>query len=111
MKRVFRIIGCTVIFIIICIAAFFAYRIFLSVTSIDEIEGQELIKTEVSPGGIYEAKAYLNNGGATVDYAVLVVLVWTRSQTRKKIFTGIIIVKRQICDGFQMKKLRLMVLF
>ena len=86
MKRVFRIIGCTVIFIIICIAAFFAYRIFLSVTSIEEIEGQELIKTEVSPGGTYEAKAYLNNGGATVDYAVLVVLVDKKSNKGKNIY-------------------------
>lgn len=42
--------------------------------SIDRIEPGELLAEEVSPGGEYTVRTYLNNGGATVDYAVLGVL-------------------------------------
>ena len=38
---------------------------------IQHIEGQEIIKEVPSPKGTYTVTAYLNNGGATVDYAVL----------------------------------------
>ena len=39
--------------------------------SIQRFDGQELLETSVSPDNRYTVTAYLNNGGATVDYAVL----------------------------------------
>lgn len=42
-----------------------------AVGGIQRIKGQELLQTFVSPDGKYTVSAYLNDGGATTDYAVL----------------------------------------
>jgi hypothetical protein len=39
---------------------------------IQRIGGQEYLNESTSPNGVYTVTAYLNNGGATTDYAVLV---------------------------------------
>lgn len=51
---------------------------------IDRIEPGELLVEEVSPGGEYTVKTYLNNGGATVNYAVLGVLYFNDSKKKPK---------------------------
>lgn len=50
------------------------------------IKGEECIRKIRSPDSRYEAQVFRNNGGATTDYAVLVVLVDLKSRTEKNIF-------------------------
>lgn len=47
------------------------YGIYWAFYDIQRIEGQEIIQEVSSPNGKYIVTAYLNNGGATTDYAVL----------------------------------------
>ena len=51
---------------------------------IDRIEPEEFLTEEVSPDGKYTVKTYLNNGGATVNYAVLAVLHFNESKKKPK---------------------------
>ena len=51
---------------------------------INRIEPGEFLVEEVSPGGEYTVKTYLNNGGATVNYAVLGVLYFNDSKKKPK---------------------------
>jgi len=59
------IIGISVIAAIIF---FVVYRTFFDIQHID---GQDKFAETVSPDGKYTITAYVNNGGATTDYAVL----------------------------------------
>ena len=59
-----------IIFIILFIAIGF-YAVNWAFFDIQRIDGQELLNEAVSPDGKYTVSAYLNNGGATTDYAVL----------------------------------------
>ncbi|KMK95309.1 hypothetical protein VL03_10700 [Rossellomorea marisflavi] len=47
-----------------------------SLFDIDRLEPGELITEETSPDGRYTVQTFRNNGGATVDYAVLGVLTF-----------------------------------
>ena len=53
---------------------------------IQRINGQEYLNESTSPNGAYTVTAYLNNGGATVDYAVLGRLKNNRSSKIKNIY-------------------------
>lgn len=53
---------------------------------IQRINGQEYLDESTSPNGAYTVTAYLNNGGATVDYAVLVKLKNNRNGKIKNIY-------------------------
>jgi hypothetical protein len=48
-----------------------AYVIDWAFFDIQRIDGQEYLSESTSPDGTYTVTAYLNNGGATTDYAVL----------------------------------------
>lgn len=52
--------------------------------NIDRIEPGEFLTEEVSPDGKYTVKTYLNNGGATVSYAVFGVLHFNDSKKKPK---------------------------
>lgn len=56
---------------VICILA---YLIYYLMYDINRIKPGERIVESTSPNGTYTITAYLYNGGATVDYAVLCVL-------------------------------------
>lgn len=47
------------------------YGIYWAFFDIQRIEGEEFLSESTSPDGRYTVTAYLNNGGATTDYAVL----------------------------------------
>lgn len=53
---------------------------------IQRIDGQELIKEVSSPDGNYTISAYLNNGGATTDYAVLCSVRNNKTNKEKNIY-------------------------
>lgn len=63
-----------------------AYAVHWAFFDIQRIDGQELISEVMSPDGKYTVSAYLNNGGATTDYAVLCVVKDNESGKEKNIY-------------------------
>ena len=63
-----------------------AYAIHWAFFDIQRIDGQELINEVVSPDGKYTVSAYLNNGGATTDYAVLCSVRNNETEKKKNIY-------------------------
>lgn len=53
---------------------------------IQRLEGQELLKKVDSPGEKYTVSVYLNNGGATTDYAVLCSVKNNETEKEKNIY-------------------------
>lgn len=53
---------------------------------IQYIKGQEYLAKSTSPKGTYTVTAYLNNGGATVSYAVLGTLTHNKKDKTKNIY-------------------------
>lgn len=51
---------------------------------IDRLDPGEFLAEEVSPDGEYTVRTYLNNGGATVSYAVLGVLYFNDSRKKPR---------------------------
>ena len=70
----------------VAVIAIFASEFYDKFFTIKGISGEKLICSEISPDSRYEARAYLNNAGATTDYAVLVVLIDLNDKTEKNIF-------------------------
>lgn len=66
MKKFLKVI--ILVFIVIVIGV---YTINWAFFDIQRIDGQELLNEVISPDGKYTVSSYLNNGGATTDYAVL----------------------------------------
>ncbi len=62
------------------------YGIKWSFSDIQRINGQEYITESTSPDGKYTVTAYLNNGGATTDYAVLATLKNNKNGKTKNIY-------------------------
>lgn len=60
-----------VIIPIVLIVSVIAYAVHWAFFDIQRINGQEVLKEVSSPDEQYTVTAYLNNGGATTDYAVL----------------------------------------
>ena len=56
---------------ILCFAGIIAYGFYDFGYDLDAIKPGEKICESMSPGGKYTLTGYLNNGGATTDYAVL----------------------------------------
>ena len=71
---------------IIIVIAIGVYAIQWAFFDIQRIEGQELINEVVSPDGKYTVSAYLNNGGATTDYAVLCSVRNNETEKEKNIY-------------------------
>ena len=67
MKKILSIIG----IVLLLITTMMGYSIYWAFYDIQRLEGQEIIQEVSSPNGTYTLTAYLNNGGATTDYAVL----------------------------------------
>ncbi len=86
MKKVIYVLGVVIAFLFLVIIILFGYRVYKSFTSIDMIKGEECIGKKKSPDSRYEARAFRNDGGATTDYAVLVVLIDLKNGTEKNIF-------------------------
>ena len=63
-----------------------AYAVNWAFFDIQRIKGQELIKEVSSPDGNYEISVYLNNGGATTDYAVLCTAKNNQTNKEKNIY-------------------------
>ena len=57
--------------ILLIILALISYGIYWAFFDIQRLDGQEIITVSDSPDSSYTVTAYLNNGGATTDYAVL----------------------------------------
>ena len=85
-KKVLSGLGVIIAFLILVCMIVCVHKFYKSYTSIEMIEGEESIGKKRSPDGRYEAQAYRNNGGATTDYAVLVVLSDLKNGTEKNIF-------------------------
>lgn len=56
---------------ILLICSLLGYGFYWAFYDIQHIEGQKIIQKVASPNGTYTVTAYLNDGGATTDYAVL----------------------------------------
>ena len=57
--------------ILLIILSLISYGIYWAFFDIQRLDGQEVITISNSPDSSYTVTAYLNNGGATTDYAVL----------------------------------------
>lgn len=85
-----------IVFVFIIIGAVYFY-INSFFNGIQGIKGQQYLNDLSSPNGEYTVKAYLNNGGATVDYAVLVQLKNNKNNKTKNIYWN------YHCDKAEMK--------
>lgn len=81
LKKVLKAI--ILIFLVVIVGA---YAIHWAFFDIQRIDGQELINEVVSPDGKYTISAYLNNGGATTDYAVLCLVKNNENEKKKNIY-------------------------
>lgn len=75
-----------VIIPILLVIVLIAYVINWALFDIQRIDGQELINKVSSPDGKYTISAYLNNGGATTDYAVLCSVRNNETEKEKNIY-------------------------
>jgi len=57
--------------LIIIVISFVFYSIYSMLFDIQRLRGEEIINISASPDGNYTLTMYVNNGGATVDFAVL----------------------------------------
>ena len=57
--------------VVLLISSLLGYGFYWAFYDIQRLEGQEVIREVSSPNDTYTITAYLNNGGATTDYAVL----------------------------------------
>ena len=71
-----------ILIVLFAVAVLLAYGVYWAFFDIQRIEGQQMLDSVDSPDGRYTVISYLNNGGATVDYAALCVI--RDNQTRKQ---------------------------
>jgi len=81
MKKYMKII-LPIAIMLLLLTTLLIYGIHWAFFDIQRIEGQEVIEEVISPNDTYTITAYLNNGGATTDYAVLCSV--TENQTGKE---------------------------
>lgn len=82
MKRKIKVIG--IIFILLVIIL--GYGFYWAFYDIQRIEGQTVLQEVSSPNQTYTVTAYLNNGGATTDYAVLCSVKTNENNKEKNIY-------------------------
>ncbi|WP_200883323.1 DUF5412 family protein [Planococcus sp. CAU13] len=73
-----------VLFFLMIFAGLLIFIIDWAFYDIDRINPGEFLTEEVSPGGEYTVRTYVNNGGATDSYAVLGVLYFNDSEKKPK---------------------------
>lgn len=83
-KHIKIIIPIGIVFLIII--AFLIYGVYWAFFDIQRIEGQEMIEEVISPNDNYTITAYLNNGGATTDYAVLCSVIDNQTGKERNIY-------------------------
>ena len=76
-----KIIIPVLIFVLLCV-----YAVNWAFFDIQRLDGQKLLKEVPSPDGRYTVSAYLNNGGATTDYAVLCSVKNNETNKEKNIY-------------------------
>ena len=82
MKKTLLIVG-IVVFLIVSLLGYGFYWAFYDIQRLD---GQNVIEEVSSHNGTYTITAYLNNGGATTDYAVLCSVKNNSTGEEKKIY-------------------------
>lgn len=82
MKKILIIMGSVLVVLTVFIGSF-VYRTFYSMETLPK---GEYLTEAISPSGEYTVKAYLCNGGATVDYAVRGELINNSSEKTKNIY-------------------------
>ena len=81
MKKYFKII-----IPIIIILAMLGYGVYWAFFDIQRLNGQEILQEISSPSGSNTVTVYLNNGGATTDYAVLCAVKNNKSGKERNIY-------------------------
>lgn len=81
MKKYMKII-LPIAIMLLLLTTLLIYGIHWAFFDLQRIEGQEVIEEVISPNDTHTITAYLNNGGATTDYAVLCSV--TENQTGKE---------------------------
>ena len=71
MKRKFFRGILTLLIVLAVVAGVIACGIYWAFFDIQQISGESVLQKTTSPNGTYTVTAYLNNGGATTDWAVL----------------------------------------
>ena len=81
MKKAKKILlaGTAVILLTVLLFLYYMY-------DIQSIEGQTMLSQLTSPQGTYTAAAYLNNGGATTSFAVLVRVTDNRTGKQRNVY-------------------------
>ena len=72
--------------ILLIIFALISYGIYWAFFDIQRLDGQEVITVSDSPDSSYTVTAYLNNGGATTDYAVLCAVKNNKTGKKRNIY-------------------------
>jgi len=72
--------------VLMIIFAFISYGIYWAFFDIQRLDGQEVITVSDSPDSSYTVTAYLNNGGATTDYAVLCAVKNKKTDKERNIY-------------------------
>lgn len=83
-KRMLTITFTALLFFAVVVA--YGYGIWWLAFDTQRIQGQELMHETISPSGMYHVSAYLNNGGATTSFSVLVVAENIRTGRVKNIY-------------------------
>lgn len=81
------------VLIAVCVAVLAAFGVYRAFYDLRGIAGEEVIGVYASPSGAYSITAYRNNGGATVDNAVLCSVTDRRSGKECNIYW------QYHCDG------------
>ncbi len=71
---------------ILLVALSIVYAVNWAFFDIQRLEGQELLEEVTSPDKKYTVSVYLNNGGATTDYAVLCSVKNNETEKEKNIY-------------------------
>jgi len=68
------------------VIALMMYGVYLAFFDIQSIEGQEVLREVLSPDGSNTLIVYLNNSGATTDYAVLCAVKNNQNGRRRNVY-------------------------
>ena len=81
-KRLALIVGSITAFCFLCMGFFIVYYNMTFMDRLDKLK-MECIFTSISLNSEYTFNAYLSNGGATVDYAVIGEIVNNKTKEKK----------------------------
>lgn len=73
-----------IVFFMLIIIVILSYGVYWAFFDIGRLPKGELISEAISPNGEYTVKAYVSDGGATTDFAVLGVLKYNTKDKKSK---------------------------